>query len=258
MVRKSLVSLSLLTLAAVVPAAITACEVKVNEPRTEASAAPPPPAPPPDPTPTAAATPAPMPQLKAVGKIKIEGDKVSIPGELAFDTGKFDLNEKKEPNGSILNQLKDFLDQNTTVTKLRIEGHTDDVGKPEDNMKLSQQRADAVAKWLMAHGIAATRLHAVGFGETRAKVKNDSDANRAQNRRTEFHVEEVDGKPLATAAAPPAASSAAPATSASAAPAASGSAKPAASSSAATAASVKPATSASAAVVPAASASAKK
>lgn len=256
MVRKSLVSLSLLTLAAVVPAVLTACEVKVNEPKTEASAAPPPPAPPPDPTPTAAATPAPMPQLHAVGKIKIEGDKVSVPGELAFDTGKFDLNEKKEPNGSILTQLKDFLDQNATVTKLRIEGHTDDVGKPEDNMKLSQQRAEAVVKWLTAHGIAASRLHAVGFGETRAKVKNDSDANRAQNRRTEFHVEEVDGKPLATAAPPPAASSAAPATSASAPPAASGSAKPAAS--AATAASVKPAASASAAVVPAASASAKK
>jgi outer membrane protein OmpA-like peptidoglycan-associated protein len=252
MVRKSFVALSLLTLAATVPAALTACEVRVNEPKSAPSADPPPPAPPPDPTPAAKPVAAPMPQLKAIGKIKIEGDKVSIPGELAFDFGKFDINEKKEPNGSILTQLKDFLDQNPTVTKLRIEGHTDDVGKPEDNMKLSQQRADAVAKWLTAHGIVATRLHAVGFGETQPKVKNDSDANRAQNRRTEFHVEEVDGKPLAAAAPPPppASASAAP----SAAPSASASAKPTTSASA----SAKPATSAAASATPAASASAKK
>lgn len=254
MVRKSFVALSLLTLAATVPAALTACEVKVNEPKSAPSAEPPPPAPPPDPTPAPKPVAAPMPQLKAIGKIKIEGDKVSIPGELAFDFGKYDINEKKEPNGTILGQLKEFLEQNPNVTKLRIEGHTDDVGKPEDNMKLSQQRADAVAKWLVGHGIVATRLHAVGFGETQPKVKNDTDANRATNRRTEFHVEDIDGKPLAAAAPPPATASAAPSAAPSA--AASASAKPGASASAAASASAKPGASASAA--PAASASAKK
>ena len=142
--RKSFMSLALFS-AAILPAAIAACEVHVNEPTAAPSATPPPPAPPPDPTPTPKPAVAPMPALRAVGKIKIEGDKVSIPGELEFDFGKFDLNEKKATNAGILSQFKDFLDQNPNVTKLRVEGHTDDVGKPEDNLKLSQQRADAVA-----------------------------------------------------------------------------------------------------------------
>ncbi|CAN5791889.1 hypothetical protein BH09MYX1_BH09MYX1_47100 [soil metagenome] len=254
MVRKSLVSLSFLALAAVVPAAITACEVKINEPKTTASATePPPPAPPPDPTPTT--KPAPMPQLRAVGRVKIEGDKVSIPGELVFDFGKSDINEKKETNGSILAQLKEFLDQNASVTKLRIEGHTDDIGKPDDNMKLSQQRAEAVVKWLTTHGIAATRVHAIGFGETRPKAKNDTDPNRALNRRTEFHVEEIDGRTIAGMLTPPPAS-AAPSASVAASASASASAKPGTSASVAASASVKPATATSA--VPATSASVKK
>ena len=87
------------------------------------------------------------------------------------------------------------MQKNARVTKVRIEGHTDNTGKPQHNMDLSQQRADAVAKWLTSHGVEATRLHSVGFGDTKPEVPNDSDAHRAQNRRTEFHVEEINGHP---------------------------------------------------------------
>jgi outer membrane protein OmpA-like peptidoglycan-associated protein len=72
--------------------------------------------------------------------------------------------------------------------KLAIEigGHTDNVGKPDYNMKLSDERAAAVVRWLVQHGIAASRLTSHGYGDTEPLAKNDSDANRAKNRRVEL------------------------------------------------------------------------
>lgn len=72
--------------------------------------------------------------------------------------------------------------------RVSIEGHTDDQGSATDNLALSQARARAVMDALVAAGIAAQRLSAAGFGESRPKVPNTSDANRAINRRVEFIV----------------------------------------------------------------------
>jgi outer membrane protein OmpA-like peptidoglycan-associated protein len=68
---------------------------------------------------------------------------------------------------------------------LEIGGHTDNVGKPDYNMKLSDERAAAVRQWLVAHGIAASRLTSRGYGDTQPVVPNNSDENRAKNRRVE-------------------------------------------------------------------------
>jgi outer membrane protein OmpA-like peptidoglycan-associated protein len=224
MARKLIVTTTFLVAAVAVPVLFSACQVKINEPQTTASAEPPPPPPPPAPTPDP--TPAPVakpPMARAVRNIHIEGDKVSIPGELEFDVDKAIINDTKAPNKDILSTLKEFLDQNAQVTKLRIEGHTDNTGKKDHNQQLSDQRAAAVAKWLTDHGVAASRLHTIGFGDSKPSVPNDNDANRAKNRRTEFHIEELEGKPV-PATPPPAASAAtaAPTPSASAAAAASG------------------------------------
>jgi OmpA-OmpF porin, OOP family len=62
------------------------------------------------------------------------------------------------------------------------------------NMKLSGNRALAVVNWLVAKGVARDRLLAVGFGETKPLVANDTAANKEQNRRTEFHIAAVEGK----------------------------------------------------------------
>jgi OOP family OmpA-OmpF porin len=115
-----------------------------------------------------------------------------IPGAIVFDTGKATI---KEPESTpVLTQLKDFLDKNPQVTLLRIEGHTDSDGDDNMNLKLSGERALAVVKWLEGKGIARDRLLAVGFGETKPKAPNDSPANKEQNRRTEFHMAQIDGK----------------------------------------------------------------
>ena len=80
-----------------------------------------------------------------------------------------------------------FLKENPTIT-VSIQGHTDDVGDDGKNLKLSQDRADGVKEFLVSQGIAKTRLKSEGLGETKPKVANDSEENRAQNRRTEFVI----------------------------------------------------------------------
>jgi len=69
---------------------------------------------------------------------------------------------------------------------VEIGGNTDNVGKPDYNMKLSQARADAVRGWLVTNGIAARQLTSRGYGDTNPLVANDTDQHRAQNRRVEL------------------------------------------------------------------------
>lgn len=175
------------------------CHAEVKAGTTEPKAStPPPPAstpPPPASTPEKAPEPPPPPKpIKASGKAKIEGNKIKIPGKVHFKVNSAQLDEDKETT-EILKTVAEVLKENTQITKLRIEGHTDADGGHEHNQKLSQDRADSVAKWLAEKGgIDKGRLDAKGWGEERALVKNDTPANKEQNRRVEFKLWEVDGK----------------------------------------------------------------
>jgi outer membrane protein OmpA-like peptidoglycan-associated protein len=71
---------------------------------------------------------------------------------------------------------------------LEVGGHTDNAGDPAANRTLSQQRADAVARYLTDRGIAANRLRPVGYGDTKPLNANDTPENMAKNRRTEFTI----------------------------------------------------------------------
>lgn len=72
--------------------------------------------------------------------------------------------------------------------KVRIEGHTDSSGRDETNLALSQARAEAVMAALVARGVAADRLTAVGLGKDRPVASNETAAGRSQNRRVELYV----------------------------------------------------------------------
>ncbi len=72
--------------------------------------------------------------------------------------------------------------------QIEVSGHTDNVGEPDVNMELSQNRADVVRNYLASKGIDAGRINAVGYGETRPIETNDTEEGRAQNRRTEFRI----------------------------------------------------------------------
>ena len=69
-----------------------------------------------------------------------------------------------------------------------IEGHTDNVGDEIALINLSQQRADVVKAYLLAQGIGANVMTAVGYGSTKPFDTNDTDAGRQNNRRTEFKI----------------------------------------------------------------------
>lgn len=72
--------------------------------------------------------------------------------------------------------------------RIEVAGHTDNAGDPEQNKVLSAQRAASVVKFLTDRGISAGRLRAIGYGDTKPVVDNDTEENRAQNRRTEFTI----------------------------------------------------------------------
>jgi outer membrane protein OmpA-like peptidoglycan-associated protein len=80
---------------------------------------------------------------------------------------------------------------------LSVEGHTDSIGTPEYNMKLSQRRADAVREYLVSNNINAANIQAVGLGEANPVASNSTAQGRQQNRRVEMVVSgDVIGQPI--------------------------------------------------------------
>ncbi len=151
---------------------------------TQGNTTPLPPTPPPPPPPP---PPAPAQELKA------EGNKLTLPGAIVFKTGKADIDEISYP---VLDLVKGYLDAKPAVTKLRIEGHTDNVGDPKKNLELSGARAFAVAKYLVGKGVDCKRLVPTGFGDTKPVADNKTDEGKAQNRRTDFINAELKGKAI--------------------------------------------------------------
>jgi outer membrane protein OmpA-like peptidoglycan-associated protein len=87
-----------------------------------------------------------------------------------------------------LKEVAAALQKNAWVKKVRVEGHTDDRGKDEANLELSQRRADSVMRFLVGAGIDPARLEARGLGETQPLVPSKTAADRAKNRRVAFVI----------------------------------------------------------------------
>ena len=86
-----------------------------------------------------------------------------------------------------LQRLAQTLRENPSL-RIRLDGHTDNTGDekdPKPNQVLSEQRAEAVRTYLVAHQVAASRLSTQGFGGSRPVAPNDSETNKQQNRRVE-------------------------------------------------------------------------
>ncbi|MCQ2342646.1 MAG: OmpA family protein [Paludibacteraceae bacterium] len=86
-----------------------------------------------------------------------------------------------------MTDLYEFLSHNPDI-RIKIMGHTDSVGKDAANQKLSEGRANAVRDELIQRGIAADRLEAEGYGESRPIDTNDTDEGRQNNRRVEIEI----------------------------------------------------------------------
>lgn len=101
-----------------------------------------------------------------------------------FDTNKYEL---LPTSITELNTLLTLLQTNKSIT-IEIQGHTDNVGKPADNQKLSLQRAKSVYDYLINNQIDPERLTFKGYGETKPIASNDTETDRKQNRRTSFTI----------------------------------------------------------------------
>ena len=107
----------------------------------------------------------------------------ALSSEVLFD---FDKSVVKAEFYPFLNDTKKIFDDYPTM-RVQIDGHTDSVGTDAYNQKLSERRANAVKNYLINKvGIEASRLKAVGYGESRPAFPNDSAENRDKNRRVEF------------------------------------------------------------------------
>ena len=117
-------------------------------------------------------------------EIKIDPPKDFVLENVYFETGKSNL----KPNSfKALDDLVEILKIKSTMV-VEIQGHTDNVGKEEDNLKLSQERANEVRKYLISKGIAEARVSAKGYGQTMPVADNGTDAGKAKNRRTSLKV----------------------------------------------------------------------
>jgi outer membrane protein OmpA-like peptidoglycan-associated protein len=112
------------------------------------------------------------------------GDNITLnmPGNITFATGSADLNAGFF---EVLNSVSLVVNEfNQTV--IEVAGHTDSVGSEEDNQRLSERRAAAVAAYLGTRTVRSDRVITVGMGEGRPIGSNDTDAGRQQNRRVEL------------------------------------------------------------------------
>jgi len=114
-----------------------------------------------------------------------DGDKVyvALPSGILFDLGKDAL--KPGAKESLSKAVPTLRDSQTTIV---IEGHTDSTGSDAINQPLSERRANRVRDFLVSQGVAASKMAAVGYGSSRPAVPNDTEANRALNRRVQIEL----------------------------------------------------------------------
>lgn len=118
----------------------------------------------------------------AMAKAIAEQGRVVLYG-IQFDFNKAEIKTESEP---VLKEVGALL-QNQPDLKLRVQGHTDNVGKSDYNLELSRKRAESVKAYLVQHfNVDGSRLVTEGFGDTKPIAKNDTEQGRAQNRRVEL------------------------------------------------------------------------
>ncbi len=105
-------------------------------------------------------------------------------GPIRFKKGKADVDPACDPTMKYIAKII----KDSPGFHVQVDGHTDNVGNPESNRKLSQERAEAVVKYLEKKGVNAKQLSAKGFGDSQPIADNKTERGRAKNRRVDFTV----------------------------------------------------------------------
>ncbi|NLN61732.1 MAG: OmpA family protein [Myxococcales bacterium] len=123
--------------------------------------------------------------VPAAKEAPIKAKQIRIRGTIQFKTDSDEIEAKSLP---LLDEVAATLRANPQIEQLEIQGHTDDRGKLDYNLDLSERRAKSVRTYLVSIGIDDARLLHKGYGPERAIAPNFSAAGRAKNRRVEFHI----------------------------------------------------------------------
>lgn len=123
-------------------------------------------------------------------KAVVETKQIKILEIVYFDTAQATILPASYP---LLDEVANILRAHPEAGRVEIAGHTDADADDAYNLDLSQRRAEAVRAYLIEKGVAAERLIAKGYGESKPLVPNTSDANKAKNRRVEFNL--IDQQP---------------------------------------------------------------
>jgi len=119
----------------------------------------------------------------------VEGDRITVTEKIFFETGSDVIQAQSY---DLLEEIATLLISEPRVRRVQVQGHTDAQGSDESNLDLSDRRAAAVMRYLLDQGVAEERLQSRGFGEQVPIADNSTDAGRAQNRRVEFRILEMD------------------------------------------------------------------
>ncbi len=114
-------------------------------------------------------------------------DRIQLHGKVFFDTGTARLDPRSH---EALDELAATMLKHPEILLVRIEGHTDSRGSARSNLKLSEARAASVMAYIIGRGVDPSRLHSVGFGESRPLDERDEPDAWETNRRVEFFIEE--------------------------------------------------------------------
>ncbi len=115
--------------------------------------------------------------------------RAQLPEKYTLNDVFFDFNKATLTSESFkaLNQLTAFMKAQKTMV-IEIAGYTDNVGTEEANLKLSQERADAIRDYLLKHGVHQLKIMAKGYGSSDPVATNETPEGRKLNRRTEIHI----------------------------------------------------------------------
>lgn len=107
-----------------------------------------------------------------------------MPGNITFPTAQSSIKSDFYP---VLDAVADVLKEYNKTT-IAVSGFTDNVGRDDYNIKLSQDRASSVAQYLISRGVAGERLSATGYGKAQPIADNSTESGRSQNRRVEIKI----------------------------------------------------------------------
>jgi outer membrane protein OmpA-like peptidoglycan-associated protein/thioredoxin-related protein len=127
--------------------------------------------------------------LGMLDPLKIEENESEIRIQIR-DGILFALNSAKiqENTKIILSEIKKYYINRLTYSDIIIEGYTDDIGTNEYNQILSQKRANSIASYFVSEGLSKQKVKTIGYGKKKPIVENNSDENRAKNRRVEIRI----------------------------------------------------------------------